>query len=71
MCILTAYLKTNHHVSVRASLHLHAFHDVFDCPLVGPRSVLLLFLAVVYLFSSTLYLISVRRSIFNVDNAEG
>ena len=61
-------------VCVRASFHLHAIHDVCVCdrPLVvGPRSALLLFLSVVYLFPSALYLYSARHSISNVDNAEG
>ena len=45
---------------------------VFDRPLVvGPRSVLPLFLSVVYLISSILYLYSARHSISNVENAEG
>ena len=55
---------------VRASFHVHAIHDVC-LSVVGPRSVLLLFISVVYLISSTLYLFFAWHSIFNVDTAEG
>ena len=57
-------------VCVRASFHLHVIHDVC-LSVVGPRSVLLLFLSFVYFFSSTLYLYYAWHSIYNVDNAEG
>ena len=52
------------------SFHPHAIHDVCFS-VVGPRSVLLLFLSVVYVFSSTLYLHFALHSIFNVNTAEG
>ena len=55
---------------MRVSFHLHAIHDVC-LSVVGPRSVLLLFLYVVYLFSSTLCLHSDLHSFFHVDSAKG
>ena len=54
------------------SFHLHAIHDV--CLIVcwlRPRSVLLWFLSVVYLFSSLSHLHSVQHFISNVSSVEG
>ena len=56
---------------VRVSFHPHVIHDV--CLSVRWLSFVFLphlFLSVIYLFSSTLYLISARHS-FHVENAEG
>ena len=74
MCILTVWLKTSHTMCLCSaySYHLHAIHDV--CLIVcwlRPRSVLDLFLSVVYLFSSLSYLYSEKRFISNVNSVEG
>ena len=75
VCILTAWLKTSQ-VSMcllcAFSFHLHVIHDV--CLSVRWSFLVclsLLFLSVVYLFSSKLYLYCARHSIFNVDTREG
>ena len=74
MCILTAWLKTSHPKCLCSahSFHLHAIHDV--CVIVcwlRPRSVFLLFLSVVCLFSSTLYLHSDQHFLSNANSVEG
>ena len=73
VCILTAWLKTSQSqcVCVRISFHLHAIHDVMCLSVRWSFLVfsLSVFLSVIHIFSSTLYLFSARHSIFNVDNA--
>ena len=57
---------------VRVSFHPHVIHDVWlSVRLLSFVFLSHLFLSVVYLFPSTLYLISARHSFFHVDNAEG
>ena len=59
-------------VSVCALHSIFMLHDVcLSVRCLRPRSVLLLLLSVVYLFSSTLYLHSDQHFISNVNNAEG
>ena len=70
----TAWLKTSHPMCLCSahSYHLHAIHDV--CLIVSwlrPRSVLLLFLSVVYFFSSLSYLYSDQQFLSNVNSVEG
>ena len=57
-------------VSVRISLHPHAIHDVMCLSVVGPRFVSLFFISHFHFFSFTVYLFSVRHTIFNVVTAE-
>ena len=64
--------RTTQCVCARASFHLHVIHDV--CLIVRwlfPRSVLLLLLSVVCLFSSLSYLYSAQHFISNVNSVEG
>ena len=60
-------------VSVRVPFHPHVIHDVMCLSVRWSFLVFLslLFLSVLYLFSSTLHLFSARHTIFNVDTAEG